>query len=330
MDSNILRQPEDKSDHDTARILMLQSQFKEICRITDGLCNIVPLKGISLLQTIYNKNFDRAVGDIDILIFPGDKLQELIGRLKDHGYTPQFKYLQSPAAKEVKRKVAMRSPDVRLYSDVDIHTAFISKKFYNRYSGSFNEDALSRCRHTSGNVYFMDDIDQWLYLAQHACFHLFSKEKWIHDLYLLWNRFSGSDKEILKKRINQYNFRRTVIATFHFLHKAYQDFNPKILIEADTDKRFCLFLSNISESARFKRRTTVKYFHEFMFIDNGRDRKKAFMRLIFPPLSLMMTIYRSKNKYLLLPLFPLHSIGVLLLLTNFLYISANSKSTGKL
>lgn len=317
-----------KNDHYIARTLMLQAQFEEISRIAEGLCNIVPLKGISLLQTIYNKDFDRAVGDIDILIFPENKLPEFIQRLQNHGYIPQFRYLQSASAKEIKRKVAMISPKNCLYSDVDIHTAFVSKKFYCRYTKHFNEDALLRCNKTKENVYFMDDADQWLYLAQHACFHLFTEKKWLRDLFLLWNGFSKSDKEVLKKRIFQYNFRRVVTATFHFLHKAYPDFNPEISFEADTDKRFCRFISNISGSARFKRRMTVKYFYEFMFIDKKQDRKKAFMRLAFPSLSLMMTIYRSKNIYLLLLLYPLHSIGVLLLLTYFLCITTNSKSIG--
>ncbi len=313
---------------DIARALMLQEQFYDLCRKAEGLCNIVPLKGISLLMTLYGENLDRAVGDIDILIFPQEKLSELIERMKESGYSPQFKYLQSDSAKNVKRKVALISPDTHLYSDIDIHTAFVSKKFYSQYCGTFNHDALSRCKKEGNNIYYMDAADQWLYLAQHACFHIFSEPKWLRDLMLLWQQFTDDDKLILKKRITQYNFNRVVTATLTFLRIQY----PKIQFELSSeledinDRRFNHFLSCISKSAKFRHRTAVKYFYEFMFIDKHVNRKSAYRHLIFPSLSLMMTIYRSNKKLLLTLLYPFHIIGVSLTLLHFMHITAPQKS----
>ena len=39
-----------------ARAMMVVNQFEEIARLAEGICDIIPLKGIALLTTLYKDN----------------------------------------------------------------------------------------------------------------------------------------------------------------------------------------------------------------------------------------------------------------------------------
>lgn len=59
-----------------ARAMLVLGQYRRLCRMADGICCVVPLKGVSLLQSVYSEHLDRDAGDIDIMIVPADKAEE--------------------------------------------------------------------------------------------------------------------------------------------------------------------------------------------------------------------------------------------------------------
>ena len=302
---------------DVARSMLILSQFDELCRKADGLCEVVPLKGISLLRGLYAKSLDRAVGDIDLLITPAERLGEYIDRLTRHGYAYQFDFMRHQATLERKRKVALRSKASHLAVDVDLHTAFVTKKFFSRSVEAFNRDALARCRAMGGPVRQMEPIDEWLFLAQHACFHQYSDPKWLRDLDLLARTMSPVRWQELLERAHTYGFERVAYlttATLHALDRAFPHPCPNLR----RGWLFRRFTKNYHpQKASSLTRKLTKLFWEFLFIDRPLARLRACCQLLLPSPSLLRNIYRTDRWFVVLLLYPVHLILSLLAIVLF-------------
>lgn len=297
------------SDFGIARAMLVMNQFDNVCKMAEGICQIVPLKGIDLLTTLYNEKLDRAVGDIDLLVFPVSAFDAFIERLRKEKYTIQFDYLESISARVVKRKVALISPSPERCVDLDIHSAFVTKKFYSLSTGKFNEDALARCQQESSTCYRMDSIDKWLFLAQHACFHHFSDPKWLRDLMLLQEQMSKEQISVLQTRMTNYGFHRVCYATMQYL----DFFAPDIPKHITVSKPSGLLWSNTLHTYLFNLdhcilRSVVRIFWEFFFIDKRTSRMQAYLKLAFPHLNYLKTIYRKRNILLILAIYPFHTL----------------------
>lgn len=290
------------------RNMLILEQFDRIVRLSRGVCNIVPLKGIALLRTLYKDSMDRSVGDIDIMVWPAGQVRLLIARLQDLGYTVQFDYLADDSALFSKKKIALRSKAENC-TDIDIHLDFITKKFFSKYCGSFNSDALSRCSLTADGSYLMDDIDNWIFLAQHACFHQFSNYKWLQDLHLLKNRFTAEQFEELLLRSDKYGFHRIIDLTLSLVSKC----NPSHAnntLPFDTYPLWKKYSYYIIE--RRKNIRIASMFWELIFIDNPKSRFAAHLRLAIPSVGELKSIYRTRNSLIVL-LYPFHTLFSLLL-----------------
>ena len=303
---------ENENNAGIARSLLVINQFEQLCRTAEGVCNIVPLKGISLLLTLYNQRFDREVGDIDLLVFPSEKVGDFIERLRENGrYRLQFSFLREKKSLQAKQKIAM-CPTVTTLTDVDIHTSFVTKKFFRLSCKRFDKDVLSRCRHVSRNVYYMDCADQWLFLAQHACFHQYSDTKWLRDLSLLMGDMSQAEVETVRARASEYGFNR-------ILHSALKQLGYKCELSS-LGMRRCLKFADWCLALKHKGKIYDKFvtpFWEFVFIDRCRKRLYAYWRLLFPSLHMIKNIYRLDGTALAAAVYPFHSLLALVGLLGF-------------
>lgn len=277
-----------------ARALLVLNQFNRICRIAEGICQIVPLKGISLLKTIYSENLDRDAGDIDILVYPANKAPEFIERLIQAGYTRQFDHLADSAALNSKRKIALRGATA-VDTDIDIHLDFVTKKFFRHHCGSFNTDALRRCTQAkdAGNApatcLTMDAVDEWLFLAQHACFHRFSNNKWLTDLNRLLATFTATQLHQLKYRTKTYGFKRVVCTTLNEL-------GMKPPIPLRSGKQFRRLTDAILHSAHSRLADRIfGSLWEILMIDSLRGRIAASCHLALPTAGELKAIYRTAS-----------------------------------
>lgn len=295
-----------EENFEIARSLLILSQFDELCKLAEGLCEIVPLKGISLLRGLYHSNLDRAVGDIDLLIIPAENLGAYIDRLQQNGYELQFDFMRHKATRERKRKVALKSKAKHLAVDVDLHTAFVTKKFFSQSVKDFNRDALTRCTLAGNGIRQMDSTDEWLFLAQHATFHLFSDPKWLRDLDLLSRQMSSDEWQQLTERARHYGFLRIHYLTTVYLKSFGLNFQHP-LPELCGGKLFRRFTESY-----FPNRVSVltqkltNLFWEFLFIDSTNARLRAYGQLLFPSLALLRNIYRVKKRIWAVLLYPLH------------------------
>ncbi len=303
-----------------ARAMMVVSQFEEIARLAEGICDIIPLKGIALLTTLYKDNYDREVGDIDILVAPTSQCRVFIERMKAHGYRMQFDYLTDDGALTAKSKIAL-CHESNLATDVDIHLAFVTKKFFSKYCGAFNADALARCTKTKGNIMVMDVADQWLFLAQHACFHIFSDPKWLRDLHLLIEGMNDQQIATLHERARHYGFQRVCAAASFAVRYYFPNIGSPMLNGSFSGCMKRLTAFSIRNHRSWIVKKIVKPFWELLFIARPADRIHAHLSMICPNLPLLKSIYRRKSAIVAL-LYPLHFIITIvgMLLFYLLYV----------
>ena len=288
---------------------------------------IIPIKGIDLLQNLYAERLDRHVNDIDILCRNDEECKRLVNQLCQEEYRVEFPYAMQPEALASKKKVSLLSCSTTKVN-VDVHTAFVTKKFFSQTIGAFNSDALRRCK--DGH---MDDIDRWLFLAQHAAFHIFADSKWTKDLKLLYDRFSEEEKVSLLQRANEYGFRRVVITGLYQTKKDTPDSMHHELRRLNPTSSECRFLSFIKHFDRsFSRRAFdrfVSVYWEFTFISSKCHRLTTWLHLLFPSKGLLTNIYRIKSTKSIIFFYPLNLLisGLTSILFGLLYMFVCIKNT---
>jgi len=296
---------------DYVRNTLLINHFHKILSLCEENVPIIPLKGLSLLFSIYKEDYARNVGDMDIFVSENN-LETLVSALKKLGYV--FKKQNINYILRAKGKFDMIHPDKKQY-DLDIHIDLITKKFYRNSTGNFTSFALSRLRtieHNGKTIFLLSPVDEWLYLAQHYCHHLFANDKWLKDLYLLQNGFS--DKEIMElvTLAKRFRFERVVTAVHRHLRYKYPQ-NAIQIPELVIKKHFVfdrLFRNpNRKYSYTFSNRLIAVYW-KFIFIDNFQFRLKAYMRLLFPELNVLSDIYNCPSRMIGL-IYPFHFVLVL-------------------
>ncbi len=288
------------------KAMMILNAFKSLCEKANGY-NLVPLKGVSLLSTIYSERLDREVSDIDLLVFPREKADKLFQQLIEDGYKTEFPMALQKDALNSKLKASMLSPSSTL-PNVDVHIALVTKKFFSRSIGTFNDDAIERATHINGALYKLDPIDEWLFLAQHAAFHLFTNVKWLIDLELLLRGFDEKQVDSLLERSRQYGFDRVVGAAKHHLARLNGDNVKWINRLPETKGLFAKYVRHCDRPLNTKNKwhkILIDYF-EFMCIDSLPKRIKAFASLIFPSIGKMKNIYRSTSTILMCLMYPIH------------------------
>ncbi len=302
-----MKNEDEMMQSELARTLLVLNNYDWLKTIASKIgVEIIPLKGIDLLQNLYAETLERHLNDIDVLCKNERDCMKLINHLCQEDYRVEFSFAIQPEALASKRKVSLLSCcPIKL--NIDIHTSFVTKKFFSRTIGTFNEDALERCENG-----YMDNLDRWLYLAQHATFHVFSDCKWVKDLELLYDRFSEKEKSELGKRINDYGFRRIVIATLYQIAKnksgrEYYEFNKLRL--SSSERRFLTFIKYFDRpfSRNVLDRLVLAYW-EFVFIQSKAMRQSAWLQLIFPSKGLLTNIYRIKKEANIVIYYPLNFV----------------------
>lgn len=309
--------------------MLLMKAFDDICDKAKGKIRIVPLKGIDLVRFLYADTLDRELKDIDLLVMPAEKSGSIIDLLQNDGYRPEFSFALDETALKKKKKVSMLSNSDRK-PNVDVHLALITKKFFSTTINGFNDDAISRTKAIDEVVSVLDGTDRWLYLASHLTFHFLHGEKWFRDLILLMDRFDEDEMALLVERTKQYNFERIVSAVYSRMISIY----PKIASRIDMQqllpdrggKRFLRYMEYLEAHPKKIGRglRLARYYWEFVFISKKSQRRKCFMRLIFPSLGDLQNIYRCHASVALLLYLPnmlINALGVLLFSAQYLAFS---------
>ena len=290
---------------DIARALLVLDNYEWLLSEAGAAgIEIIPLKGIDMLRTVYADHLDRPVRDIDVLCHSEEDCRKLVERLCQNGYRLEFPFSMRPKVLASKRKVSLLSGNP-LRVNVDVHTAIVTKKFFSQSVASFNTDALARCEHGQ-----MESFDRWLFLAQHAAFHFFSDAKWVRDLVLIYERFSSEERTILWQRASQYGFRRVMLAALYHVYKSVpQELQAtlKALNPTATELRFLSFVWQYDRPVtRNLTGRIVSAYWEFAFVDSCMNRWRNWCSLVFPTRGVLTNMYRIKNPLTLCVFYPLN------------------------
>ncbi len=323
IDAQLLQQ-----EKELARNLLILSNYEWIQQQAEkARVSIVPLKGIDLLLTLYADTLQRHVTDIDILCKTDADCRALVAQLCQEEYRLEFPFALRPEVLASKKKVSLLSCNTTKVN-VDVHTTFVTKKFFSQSIGSFNTDALQRCKDAR-----METTDQWLFLAQHAAFHGFSNPKWAIDLKLLYQGLQEDQKGALAQKANTYGFRRVVVAALYHITKetpgALRQEQARLVLTAP-ERRFLYFIKVFDRPfSRSLADRLVTAYWEFTFISSRRHRSRAWLRLLFPTKGLLTNIYRIKSTRSILFFYPLNLIVSALTSSFFglLYLAVGIKKT---
>jgi hypothetical protein len=295
----------DRQADDLARTLLVLNNYDWLKDEAKAVgVEIIPIKGIDLLQTVYAEHLDRFVRDIDLLCTSEADCRRLVERLCQEEYRLEFPFSMRPEVLAAKQKVSLLSCSMTKVN-VDIHTAFVTKKFFAKTIGAFNADALTRCR--KGH---MEATDRWLFLAQHAAFHLFSDGKWIRDLMVLLLPMTAPQQEALIAKATDYGFRRVIASALYHVGKGFPEQAQQVLhglAPTASERRFLVFIRHFDRPiSRRPYDRLIAAFWEFTFIDSRKKRFAAWLRLMFPNKGTLTNIYKVKSPWGILLFYPLN------------------------
>ena len=303
----------DPSGIEFVRNTILVNDFCKIASLCGPDCRIIPLKGVSLLFTLYKDDYSRNVGDIDIYV-PENKVEEFTGKLSEIGYSLRNAGLNVFRLKS-KRKFDMINHNPQK-CDLDIHIDLITKKFFRFSTGdftSFSFNRLIKIQHGNTTINLLNPVDEWLYLSQHYCFHLFAGQKWLQDIWLLQLRFSDEDIADLIFVAKKFNLKRIVTSVVNCLKNNYDNTGIKVPVMI-TKKHFVFDLLFRKPNLKFAFKGSdriIAVYWEFLFIDKPGSRINAYTRLLFPDFSMFCNIYSLQSRLLFLLSYPFHVISVL-------------------
>jgi len=313
--------PNESNELEFARNTILVNQFCKIVTLCGDDCPIVPIKGISLLFTIYKDNYARNMADIDFLVAEKN-VPRLVEKLESIGYRFRKNHNNLKTRLNLKHKFDMVNVNNR-FCDLDIHTGLINEKFVQDTSENFTDFTISRLQTRTYNnlkLFFLNPVDEWIYLAQHYCFHFFSRDKWLHDLYLIQAGFSNSDITELITISQKFHFERIVTVASLKLRQQYGIETIKIppLISKWHSLNFIL---SYKPQNKFAHKMVIIH-RRSLFIDNKKTRNKAYLKLFIPKLNYLSDTYHC-NKFVAFLLIPIHLLLSLLSLLSFwlIYVS---------
>ena len=279
---------------------------------------IVPLKGMSLLFSVYKDNYARNIADIDFFVEEKNVLN-LVEKLKNIGYRFRKNHERVSVRLSAKHKFDMVNSNNR-FCDLDIHTNLINKKNFSSSANSFTDFAMSRLQtrtHDNIKISFLNPVDEWIYLAQHYCFHFFSNEKWLHDLFLIQNNFSDTEIAELTTIAKEFHFERIVTAVSLKLKQQYDAETIKIP-ELISKWRSLDFVLSYKPKNKFVHRIFIIYWR-FLFIDDKKTRNKAYMKLFSVELNYLADTYQC-NRFVAFLLIPIHLLLCVFSILSFLFI----------
>lgn len=294
-----------QQEFDLARTLLILNNYDWLRQEAAAIgVDIIPIKGIDLLQTLYAERLDRPVRDIDLVCRTEDDCRKLAKHLCREEYRLEFPFSLRHEALSVKRKVSLLSCSTTKVN-VDLHTAFVTKKFFSQTIGTFNEDALQRCQ--DGH---MEPIDRWLFLAQHAAFHTFGDAKWTRDLRLLYDGFTPEQLKALSEQVDRYGFRRVMMGTLLHIYKEEPERQQALLDKLSPtwgERHFLRFIQRFDHPIANKTfAQLINSYWEFIFIARRSDRFGMWLQLMFPSRGMLTNIYRIRKPAAVLLYYPVN------------------------
>ena len=260
---------------------------------------VIPLKGVTLAQSLFGDPGARVCSDIDILVPPGDAVRAR-GVILRNGYFSQF-------TEEFFVHHQLRtSPDCPLVSETKVLTYLVELHWTLLYSSSKNqeitENLWSQARpHEFYGVRAWNLTPEWefVFVALHAASHKWSSLKWLTDIHELCESRTVDWSEV-KKTVERFELDNFVGPTLTACTLLFGTRAPAQIPSLPVPPDVRLFPNSLAASESWKvplfyprllkRRTDkLRWFARGLFVPNLADQ--IFLRLP-TPLSFLYFVLR--------------------------------------
>lgn len=302
---------------------LIINTFNQIYDDCNGKIEIIPIKGVMLLLTLYKDDIGcRNVADIDFVV-KRDDLPNVMEILDKHGYKVD-RHMYVKGDNLHRRKFSFYHKN-KGKCDLDVHTSLITKRFIRNTIGSFEADALSDLQtiNVDGReIHVLNDIYNWMYLAYHGVMHVFYKKKWLDDLFYLQKKFDNGGIKQLIDNVHKYHFERIYDFTVVRMVNNYDREDVKLpMLELNGCHLFFDVFTRPLQTKKDVKKAVQKLmlaYLEFSMISQRKDRIREYFRLLFPDLNILQHTYKGiNNKFLLTLMYPINLLVVLT--TSMLY-----------
>lgn len=182
--------------------------------------DVVVLKGISLINHLYDDISMRTFVDFDFLIHEKDKIK-FINELANLGFTPDF------GSGDQETSIKFTAYNEKIKISIDIVTRLNANPYTDRYFKLDNDLIWSRkeiISYDDINAYRLSKEDEFLYAIYHLAFHLnFEIDvKWIFDLYYYVEKYEDSlDQNYIIEQIQKTGLEHIMISISAILNWAF-------------------------------------------------------------------------------------------------------------
>jgi len=292
--------------HTVARNLFLNQEF---FRILDTFSQehipLIPLKGIALIQKIYPDMDGRYIGDIDLLVKPGDVLSSA-KLLNELGYLNPSCYCFDPEKPYSAYLNSMPfSKPAKIPYFVHLHWHLLNATLpLSMYKIPMEEvwQSAGPERHQDKEMLMLDPPHLVVYLCVHAFKHSFNKISLFHDIEkaieLYEDRF---DWKVISKVAADWGAALPLYYSLYLTSKILKADIPEHFLSTikpkKTSKAGYRVVSSISEDKLGNHKLVYPLYLDML--EGSSDKIKFMFLSVFPPPEQLRQIYSVNSKYLL-------------------------------
>ena len=230
-DTELLSKLKSSYYHNLTQNLFWSERFlKDYSSWTEGFESIV-LKGLFLIQEIYEDPGLRHLGDVDILVREKDYPQ-IRRRLETEGYLfndEKGKHLNSVMGQ-------VKDPDVR-QPPIHLHWHLINSPLpYDLVNSSINLKKVwcdSVSFSTYSNIRALSPMHQVIYYAYHHMKHSFDRKIRLHDIVQTLRHYENDwNWDLFCREVEVFEMRHEIFFCFSLIQKQLGDFIPKNVLSS--------------------------------------------------------------------------------------------------
>ena len=298
--------PEETYYHAVARNLFLNQEFYKILdTFSQKHIPLIPLKGIALIQRAFSDIGSRYIGDIDLLVKPGDVLSAA-KLLNELGYFNPSRYCfnpEKPYSAYLNSMPFSKTGKIPYFVHLHWHllNATIPLSMYRIPMEEVWQSALPE-RHQDKEMLMLEPHHLVVYLSVHAFKHSFRKISLFHDIQKAIELYKDRlDFKAIAKVASDWGATLPLYYSLYLTSKLLKADIPEYILSTVKPKKITKAGHRVASSISEDKLGTNKLVYP-LYLDmlGGPSSKIKFMFLtLFPPPEQLRQIYSVDSKYLL-------------------------------
>ncbi|MEA2048518.1 MAG: nucleotidyltransferase family protein [Campylobacterota bacterium] len=203
---------------------------------------VLPFKGPTLSQLLYENITLRQYTDLDLLIEKNDR-DKAYQILQSQGYTPLYKLTTSQKAQWYKHAKDMTLFHAEKGIHIDLHWSLLDNDYPMQIDSSTIWANPQTVTINKQKIKTFSNNRLLFYLCIHGSKHLWERILWIKDIDMLI-RTQKIDWETIKEEVNQSDFKRMFLLGLYLSNSLFQTPLPRYFQEAIKDQKWLKGISD--------------------------------------------------------------------------------------